>query len=84
MFEKSSIHKNEKGLYKDKAGLFKKKNGLKIPLIFFSLIVLLGFLILQVSCCFSFNLNSSPSTEEQQFWNETASAQTDTCSVEQA
>jgi hypothetical protein len=78
MFEKSSIHKNEKGLYKDKTGLFKKKNGLKIPLIFFSLIVLLGFLILQVSCCFSFNLNSSPSTEEQQFWNETDPTQTDT------
>ena len=78
MFVKRNLHKNEKGLYKDKTGIFKKKNRLKIFLIFLSMIVMLGFLILQVSCCFSFNLNSSPSTEEQQFWNETSSGQTDT------
>jgi hypothetical protein len=71
MFGKSSFRKNE-------TGLFKKKNKLKIFLFFISMIVLTGFLVLQVSCCFSFNLNSSPSTEEQQFWNETGSGQTDT------
>ena len=75
MFDKSNLY-NNKSPYIDKTGLFKRKNKLSLLLIFFSLIVLLGFLTLQVSCCFSFNLNSSPSTEEQQSWNETDSAQT--------
>src|SRR5665647_1101074 len=78
MFEKRSLHKKVKGYYKVKNGPFKNKKRLRLLLISSGMAVLSVFLILQVSCCFSFNLNSSPSTEEQQFWNETASGQTDT------
>ncbi len=78
MFEKRSLHKNEKGFCKDKNGPIKNKIGLRLLLITSGMAVQSVFLILQVSSCFSFNLNSSPSTEEQQFWNETASGQTDT------
>jgi PKD repeat protein len=78
MFEKRNLDKNKKGFYKDKNCTFKNKARLRLLLISSGMAVLSVFLIMLVSCCFSFNLNSSPSTEEQQFWNETDPGQTDT------
>jgi Uncharacterized conserved protein len=78
MLEKSNPCKEKNILCKGICNFLKKKKRLKQFLIFSGMFVVMLLLVLQVSCCFSFNLNSSPGTEQQQFGNETANGNTDT------